>query len=178
MLLFVMTELIFGVSLTVLFGLWIGATLIYAFPGGDKHLVRLGVFSLFIPKWNFFAPIPGMEDYYLLFRDQWIGGVIGNWKEIPDFNYPRNWASFLWNPKKIEKKILFDLVQEIGRESQSVGNKKDFLQLSIPYLLILNYISCLPRNFSTNTTQFIVLKKSSVNNTIEPYFISAWHKIN
>lgn len=39
------------------------------------------VFGL-IPVWTFFAPNPGMTDYYLLYQDRLPAGSFDNWRRV------------------------------------------------------------------------------------------------
>jgi len=161
-------------------GLWILVTIAYAFPLGKKLLNRPGVPVQLIPMWNFFAPNPGVYDYFLLYRDRHSGDFVAPWKESPHFTTRRPWFAFAWNPKKIEKKLLFDLVSELLREANHLklhDTEIERLQLSLPYLFLLQYITTFPRAHHCNATQFMVMRRSVESDSIEPVFISHLHNL-
>ena len=162
----------------IVLGAWLAATVISAFPAMASVLNRLGTFTALVPRWNFFSPRPGIHDYHLLYRDQWEGGGVGVWQEVPGFAQPRNLTASVWNPHRVSKKALFDLAVELARESLAVENRQEYAKLSIPYLVLLNYVSQLPRPHPSIATQFMLARSSSMPQTVEPCFISGLHSLS
>src|SRR5690606_33415372 len=90
---------------------------------------------------NFFAPTPGVNNLFLLYRLQYKDGTVGNWKSILDMDRYRSPWTFIWNPNKRLKKTLFDLFVTLTSEDLSNDENKAKVKMSIPYLLILNHLN-------------------------------------
>lgn len=161
----------------VLFGTWLLVTIIYALPDGGRVVAKLGVLRPLIPSWNFFAPRPGIHNYYLLYRDQWPDGTVSVWRQVVEFESTHRLLKAVWNPHKIEKKVIFDVVQQLSLQVQGAQDNLDALKLIVPYLVILNYVSSLPRTIPSIATQFLIMRESRVDGTLEPYFISGLHRL-
>jgi hypothetical protein len=125
------------------------------------------IFSL-IPNWTFFAPRPGTSDYHLLFRDVNCEGESCKWQEIPLAERRTLWGA-LWNPQKRKTKTLSDIVRGLVTIAQD-RSIKDY-SLTLPYLVILNYISFLPRSLPCKETQFMILKSDGFFSEHEPQFL-------
>lgn len=89
-----------------------------------------------LPQWRFFAPNPGIEDLYVLFRTRTeIEGVWTPWKDLPLYNPTKPW-SMLWNPGSRVPKALFDMVSQVrslasnGAMFQWVLNSEGYRLLS------------------------------------------------
>jgi hypothetical protein len=127
-----------------------------------------------IPNWPFFAPVPGTCDYYLLYRDELADRSLTDWREVPLCDDRRFWH-VIWNPGKREKKALFDLTAALMGEVSE--DKAELIQLSVPYLAILTYISSIPRLYRARRTQFLLMMtdEMSIGTTPEPIFLSEIH---
>ena len=135
--------------------------------GAVKKLKDHDAFSL-IPNWSFFAPRPGTSDYHLLFRDTDGAGVGGEWQEIP-LAQRRTLLGAVWNPQKRKTKTLSDVVRGLVLLSQDRSLRE--YSLTLPYLIILNYVSALSRPERAGWTQFMILKSEGFYSTQEPQFI-------
>src|ERR1700686_2969061 len=83
---------------------WLAATIAIQFHSSCPHWLRaVNVFWL-IPVWTFFAPNPGMTDYYLLYRDRLPDGSFDNWRKVELKNSPNGFRVALWNPTKRKHK--------------------------------------------------------------------------
>jgi hypothetical protein len=111
-----------------------------------------------IPKWHFFAPTPGIRNLYLLYRDKYPTGEIGNWTMLHDMDCFRSPWSFIWNPTKRLRKTLFDAIVALVSEDVTNERNRLLVKLSIPYLLILNHVSSIPRNTGALATQFLIME--------------------
>jgi hypothetical protein len=129
-----------------------------------------------IPMWSFFAPVPGTCDYYLLYRDELSDGSLADWREVSLCEDRRPWH-LVWNPRKREKKVLFDLTSALMEDVRS--GAIEVIQLSVPYLAILTYISSVPSLYSSRSIQFLVMMtdEASVGSTPEPIFTSRFHPL-
>jgi hypothetical protein len=117
-----------------------------------KSLNTLGL----VPKWHFFAPRPGTHNLYLLYRDKYPTGDIGNWVMLHNMDSFRSPWSFIWNPTKRLRKTLFDTIIALLSEDVTTERDRMLIKLSIPYLLILNHVSSIPRTNGAIATQFLV----------------------
>jgi hypothetical protein len=132
-----------------------------------KKLKSYDAFSL-IPNWSFFAPRPGTSDYHLLFRDTDSSGTAGSWQEIP-LAGKRTLSGAIWNPQKRRTKTLSDVVRGLVMLSRD-RSLSDY-SLTLPYLVILNYVSSLHRAARSGCTQFMILKSEGFYSTQDPQFI-------
>lgn len=124
---------------------WLGLSAICQIPCGFTRRLRVMDLAGLVPHWTFFAPTPGTCDYYLLYRDdQLLDSSLTAWREISLCDNRRPWH-LLWNPRKREKKALFDLTTALLREVQL--EHLETIQLSVPYLALLTYVSSLPRQY-------------------------------
>jgi hypothetical protein len=153
---------------------WLLLSAMCQLPGRYTRRIRAYDLAGLIPLWPFFAPVPGTCDYYLLYRDELADGTVINWREISLCDDRRLWH-LIWNPRKREKKALFDLTAALMAEVQP--HVIEAIQLSVPYLAILTYISSLPRAYPAHSTQFLLMMTdaTSVGETPEPIFTSAIH---
>lgn len=127
------------------------------------------------PTWSFFAPIPGMHDYHLMFRTISKDGLVTDWQEVQSVKDKRRACTFLWNPEKKFLKSLMDLVQELLIFSQA-ANYESQIHLSIPYLHLLNYVSCTHFSTPTEKMQFMILSSSRMSD-YTVVFVSSHHRI-
>jgi hypothetical protein len=158
----------------VLFVVWLGASLLVNVPRLTPLIRGLDVLAL-VPEWKFFAPNPGRADYHLLFRDQFPDGTLTDWTEIALIT-PRSWWMIAWNPEKRGKKALFDVVSELAAYARDADLQ---IELSIPYLTILNFVSLLARSAAPSYTQFVIMYAESGSGATEPHllFLSGMHAL-
>lgn len=160
---------------TVLLAVSFLITVAYSTPLKKTNLFFSELLVRFIPKWNFFAPNPGKFDFYLLYREQHFGQSVGPWIQCELSDYKRNKLYWIWNFKKIGRKSLFDLSSALTAEVHQTEQEICKLKLSIPYLLLLTYVSkCC--SVLCERFQFVIYKKSPAEYTNEIAFSSDWHK--
>jgi len=146
-------------------GTWFAVSVVFQFPLKRINQWRdLDPFGL-IPHWSFFAPQPAVTDVHLLYRDQLADGTFTAWTEIPLLE-PRRWWHAVWNPSKREKKALFDLATATAVIASQATPKA--LQVCVPYLLLLNYVSTLPRPPGGRATQFVLMDTQGCVSTQAP----------
>ena len=70
----------------------------------------------------------------------------------------------IWNPGRRHSKALLDITKELMQLIAAKAHRRQ-IELSIPYLALLTFVSSLPRMDSEVCTQFaIVMAKSSAQN--------------
>ena len=119
-----------------------------------NHMDSFGL----VPKWNFFAPTPGIHNFYLLYRYQHANGIVGKWNSLYDLEAYRKPTCFLWNPKRRIRKALFDLFATLILEDPSTEENRKLIRLSIPYLIILKKVSSLSAPVSAMGVQFLIME--------------------
>jgi hypothetical protein len=154
-----------AIVLATIYVVWIAATIVNQFHSWCPTWLRaVDVFGL-IPVWTFFAPNPGMTDYYLLYRDRLPDGSFDNWRKVDLKRSENGFRLALWNPTKRKHKALSDMVSSLTALAQQRGSQG--LIASVPYVLILNYIASRPHSLGSNGTQFMVLEHSGFSNEPE-----------
>lgn len=130
-----------------------------------------------LPRWTFFAPNPGTSDYHLVVRLLTLDGRTILWEELlpPE---ERPWWTALWNPRKRYRKCLTDCVQSLGQFARA-GVPLESMQLSIPYLVILNFVVCRINPQAQSACQFAVLETKGFALVNEPtvIFCSGTHSL-
>jgi hypothetical protein len=146
-----------SIVVVVIYVVWGAATIANQFHRWCPGWLRaLDIFGL-IPIWTFFAPNPGMTDYYLLYRDRLPDGSLDNWRKA-DLKASENGLRLaLWNPTKRKQKALTDLVSVLIRLANN-HRRIEPLIATVPYILILNFITSCPHSLGTTGTQFMVLE--------------------
>lgn len=129
-----------------------------------------------IPMWTFFAPNPGTTDARLLWREARSDGGVSPWRE-PD--PPRiSWTRGLWNPAQRTRKVIRDAAVAL-MEMDRAAPEDLRTQLTVPYLLLLHYVSVQPASPNAIARQFVLVDSSgdhTPRGTIEPLIVSAWHR--
>ncbi|GHD98427.1 hypothetical protein [Streptomyces alanosinicus] len=89
-----------------------------------------------VPRYHFFAPLPGTHDYHLLVRTVSPGGEHGPWREVtPAFE--RRWWNVVWHPDRRHHKQLFDLAGALAKDDLTCSDPATLQSTS--YLLLLRY---------------------------------------
>jgi hypothetical protein len=126
---------------------WGIATIFYQFHATADAVNKWNYFSL-IPKWTFFAPRPKTTDYQLCYQDRCVGsGTVGDPVALA-FTPNGRIASalrFIWNPSKRNSKAVIDITSFIMtykvRHRRRIARDVLVLELYVPYLALLNYVS-------------------------------------
>jgi hypothetical protein len=123
-----------------IFGTWLGLTIAFQFmPPSPRWLRHINLLPRHvIPKWTFFAPIPGGVDYRVVFQDfRAVDDPVGNVREIP-LHVGRSTIHAIWNPTKRARKAVSDVAQVI--QSDPLRTAGPHVQTATPYLAILNVV--------------------------------------
>lgn len=170
------SEVLGVVSVTIL-GSWLVITSMWAVPKLQDVLeCRVRFLSWIVPRWNLFAPVPGMHDFRLLVRDQSLDGSLTPWREIQVMPPRRGPSTVLWNAGQRRKKALIDVAQELLRAAMRCKHDLELVQMSLPYLILLTYVSESSSEF-TRRRQFVVVKTSMREPDPEVVFISGLHDV-
>ncbi len=167
------------IGLFIFLGIWFLLSIVNQL-GPRKRLGRLRRADIFqlLPMWNFFAPNPGVHDFYLLYRDKTVAGEIGNW-QLAQPTSIRGTFSFLWNPGKVERKVLSDAIQLFAGYDSPGASENAAVMLTLPYLLCLKMVTEAPPIDSTTLRQFVLAQKKGFAGTDEilPILISDFHSM-
>jgi hypothetical protein len=137
------------IFVVVILASWAAATVALQLPWVRPRLRSSG-FSILIPEYRFFAPVPAQGDFHLVFRDTYADGTVGRWTEVCRLQ-PRHFTDALFNPYKRERKAFFDCVISL---SDYRPTEPKLLAVSTPYLLMLNYVRGLPRTLAVTHIEF------------------------
>ncbi|MFB9314021.1 hypothetical protein [Nocardioides plantarum] len=155
-------------TVAVTFSVWLIVSALNQFQmPAVKKLKRKDYFGL-IPRWTFFAPNPARSDYHLYYRDQLPGGSLTPWSEL---NSPgeRRLIVSVWNPGKRRQKAISDFMRSLSRTYRNLGSDPETLQLSLPYIGLLHYVSNADGHASEAVaTQFAVLQTFGFHTTRAP----------
>lgn len=159
------------IIIIAVFSSWLGLAVLVYIPALQPWVRGFDVLGM-IPEWRFFAPNPGREDCYLLYRDKLEDGSVTDWTELAPTVRRQYWHAF-WNPRKRGNKALFDVVRSLMRQ---IHNQAPGIEVSIPYLTLLNHVSLQPRSDSSAFTQFLLMRSAG---DMEPElaFMSGLHAL-
>jgi len=129
----------------------------------------------FLPAWYFFAPRPVTYNLYLLYRDEYSNNELSAWKQV-EFSTIRKWWHFAWNPKKRLNKSFFDIFKDL-MDHIKINSKEEFIVTSLPYLVLLNFITNKEHASFAQRTQFAVIRKEAGMEEHEMLFVSFFHEI-
>jgi hypothetical protein len=145
-----------AIVVVIIYVVWGAATIANQFHSWCPIWLRaVDIFGL-IPVWTFFAPNPGMTDYYLLYRDRLPDGSFDNWRKVDLKKSENGLRLALWNPTQRKHKALSDIVSSIVRLANN--RESETLIVIVPYILILNLITSRPHSLGATGTQFMVLE--------------------
>lgn len=166
------------IFLIVLFGAWWVLSAVAQLPTAfSSWLQSLDVVNV-IPRWNFFAPSPGTYDVHVLYRDRLQDGSVTDWHEIPA-EVPPRFINPLWNPGRRHNKAVFDVTRHIADYASTHEGETLQIQMSMPYLVLLNFVSKLPRVYGARETQFLLMRSYFQAEFDEPVpiFWSSFHRL-
>ena len=162
-------------ALVVVLVAWFALTVTCQFRTRIAHSVRHHDLFGMIPDWRFFAPEPSTVDYHLLYRVVRPGGSASRWAEVPE-SHPRGSMSWLWNVGRRKRKALLDLCLMLANDAGS-GNSR-YITVSIPYLVLLRYVSEL-HHIDAEAVQFIIVEFDgrSASKSEKVFFLSTVHPL-
>jgi len=158
-----------------LFGLWLVATAAAQFEGHYKsiQIKRFDILNL-LPSWTFFAPVPCLTDFSLIYRDFDCDGTPTRWCDA-NLIVDRTFISFFWNPRKRKAKCLFDVVQMLVPFQKN----EDLPILSFSYLWSLHTCMAYPKEAKSVYRQFaiVAILRSGDSEKISSVLLSLQHPL-
>ena len=172
--------MVWEVATAALLGSWFLLTVLKNLPErfrGPRLLQRLTA-SWLVPGWSFFAPVPGTKCYHLMYRDL-DPHETTDWRPLAAERLGSP-ARFLWNPDKTGSKAMVDVANELSLiiSSFSEAERHDpppRLQMSLPYLTLLNCVAERPRLNGAVATQFVLGQTGIDDSTI--IIVSSVHRL-
>jgi hypothetical protein len=156
--------------------IWIGLTIIAQFNNRlSKNIQQSDKLGL-VPRWTFFAPIPGSTDVHLLIRYK-INGEVSSWHETKltvDLSKRLKWKRWIFNPYRRVEKLLFDFVND------TFSLKEQVLQIkySTDYILILRFSENIATQLSADEVQFMIAGSNlTLLKDLEVFMTSDTHRI-
>lgn len=159
-------------SLVFLLAIWFALSVV-AQSSWRRRLLHADALQL-LPLWNFFAPNPGIQDYYLLYRDEDQENKIHEWRLLQPTEWRRP-ISCIWNPGKLENKVISDLVQTLA----GYQNAGSAIMVSLAYLVCLKMVTEAPRERAATLCQFVLAQKQGLDGSEElvPILVSEFHSL-
>ncbi|WP_407561341.1 hypothetical protein [Streptomyces sp. 184] len=160
--------------------LWIVLTLVCQTRSRLATKIRSYDFLALIPRWTFFAPTPGTQDFVLLRRYRTSDGRLTRWRETPGTAAAGRPLYAVWNPARRHTKALLDAAQSL-MELASRGGRPEEIELTAPYLALLAHVSAQPCSEEPHATQFaLVIQKSSAfaESAASVAFVSSLHAVD
>jgi hypothetical protein len=157
----------------LLFLVWLALSALAQLPGPAARKIRsLDAFGL-IPSWAFFAPNPVRTDSHLVYRHILRSGHVTDWTEAFVWRAPS--LRWIWNPDRRAEKAISDASSHLVKREKLAG-----VQWSTPYLLLLNYVSGLPRTSEAVAVQFALLGSFGHQGDKSPFvrFVSDCHPLS
>jgi hypothetical protein len=115
-----------------------------------------------IPRWTFFAPRPGINDFSLLYRFRTADGELSRWFGVTPATAVR-WRDAIWNPGKREKKALMDYAAELSCAiasdyADTGGGRLGGIVVSNAYIAMLSYVEQVAAEVhGARSVQFLVV---------------------
>lgn len=182
-----MTELPNNTSFEVLWTAIVGVFLLLWLIGSVFHQFRLQWWNRIarfdqlnlLPRWTFFAPNPGRNDYHIVYRN-WVDENPGEWQEICTFTTGSLWR-WIWNPSRYPSKAVSDLANALSRSIYFHRDEPRAVLLSDAYISILSWVmSQQPTLPETSHRQFalIVTQGFGDNRQLELKYLSKVHRVD
>lgn len=187
------------IAVGVVFVVWVLATIVLSTPiMPDYGISALGSVVALIPRYNFFAPNPGTDDYYVVYRNRSADGSVTEWTIPEDVYDPPDRLRWIWNPYYIPSKVVFDATQALAQSVEFDDEEADDLdevaapnsteqvvpvnsvetQLNVYYLTILEFVTSQEHESGAEEVQFAVMQGSRSTSEYRPTFVSRFHSLS
>jgi len=175
-------------AVSALFLIWFLLSAAWQFRTVREHRATPPVFGAFrlLPIFTFFAPIPGMADYHIAYRDRDGQGTVSSWREAPIIR-GRRVFDFAWNPRKRIHKLVADSLNEIKqlRNGMAPGETDPDLvsaqmRLTDGYLALHNFVLTAPPVIEkARARQFMLAEALHITGErqVVPVFRSPFHTL-
>ncbi|MEC3975493.1 hypothetical protein [Amycolatopsis sp. H20-H5] len=163
------------------FGSWFLATFLSQDPRRKFEKIRQqDRTGAIIPDWRFFAPRPGMHDNHVLTRDELPDASMTEWREVTSPR-DRKLLDAVWFVGRRGEKAITDAASGLMMFTANNTEKKEAIQVTIPYLTLLNYITHgIDHHPDAKRTQFLIATSDGYAEQEEPtmMFLSNLHPID
>jgi hypothetical protein len=159
--LFLLCGILWKIAVVGFLALWFFLSVLYQFRRRPWRWLRRWDPLRLVPRWTFFAPDPGGTDLHLAYRavgETEAADSGGEWIEIPLIP-PRGLTAALWHPARRGRKVLLDAVRglfalaaEVDEDSRGVDPRS--LQITVPYLVLLQVVAAVPKGEGVTYRQF------------------------
>jgi hypothetical protein len=159
--------------------LWIVLTMVCQVPSRAAGRIRGRDVLALIPQWSFFAPTPGMQDIVMVQRYRRVDGDLSQWREVTADAASSPPLCAVWNPHRRHAKAVLDATKNL-MQLAAEGRRPEEIQLTVPYLALLTYVSAQPCPEERLATQFalVVQRSSAFQDAPSVAFVSALHAID
>jgi hypothetical protein len=163
-------------ALVLFLAVWFALSVVNQIPWKRFRAAQRADALQLLPLWTFFAPNPGVQDYYLLYRDRTGTDTLGDWQLLQP-GQSRRWTSCIWNPDKIENKVLSDLVQMFTDYQEHGVKDGAAIMLSLPYLVWLKMAIDAPGGRAGTLRQFLLVQRQGLTpaDPFSPILVSDFH---
>jgi len=122
---------------------WILASVVHQFrPRWWSRVIRYDTLNL-LPIWTFFAPNPGRDDLFVVYREFDLDGARGPWHQLAVGDVDRR-VRWIWQPVRYPRKAVRDLAQGLLQMVHDTGDEPRMVLLSGPYLSLLQWVMAQP----------------------------------
>lgn len=133
-----------------------------------------------VPVGAFFGPRVPQTEPCLVVRDFLPNGRVTPWTEVPRIR-SRKWWHALWNPQKQMYRAKLECARSLLSTAGHLVGSGDRLPvaflLSEPYLVLLRYVTDLPRLGKPRATQFAVIETDLLTRSVIWTVISSVHEV-
>jgi hypothetical protein len=116
------------------FLVWLVLTALGQLPCSWARAVRTADRWTLLPRWNFFAPNPGSDDFILACR-YYVPDGVTDWRLLccPS---ARSFMDAIWHPQKVETKALSDVVEALRETTSALLDSPRLVEFSWPYIVL------------------------------------------
>jgi hypothetical protein len=169
------------VLVTAILSGWLCATIAFNVPFVERHVGRFATRRIWalVPNWSFFAPRPAMTDTLLFYRDRYCNGACSPWRQAELVLLEHRFRRAAWNPGARVDKALADAESLLIQDDPRPGNAfSKGLALTVPYLLLLNWVCSFPVGAGAVARQFSLVRHSRCGEEIEIVLVSGFHGLD
>ncbi len=148
---------------------WSILSVLYQFSFPSMRTVKRFDYAGLIPRWTFFAPNPASSDHDVYYRDLLDNDRLTPWQPLL-VRRRRVILSLLINLDKRRQKAFSDFVRSLSRRRRAIIGEDPSMQLTIPYIAVLNYLSkpAVYHNPETVACQFAIVQSFGFVTDREP----------
>lgn len=157
---------------------WLVATISLNIPLVESRVARFVTRRIWalVPNWSFFAPRPATSDTLLFYRDRYYNSAYSPWRQAELVCLRHRLRQVFWNPGGRVDKAVADAEAILAQNALRLGDAPlQGLALTVPYLLILNWVCSFPVGAGAAARQFSIVRHSRHGDSMEIVFVSGFH---